>query len=106
MADEQTNGKTAEELNEQMDAAATLDQALQNWKILGEISTSDGIGVLGHNTSSTGQTSGVKGVVDSDDDFAVGVRGVANGSGKNYGVLGNSDSGDGCGLGTFDDAYV
>lgn len=43
------------------------------WKVLGQTDASDGIGVLGNTTSSSGVTNGVAGITDSTDASAAGV---------------------------------
>lgn len=48
-----------------------------NWRVLGETSANDGVGVLGHATSGSGVTRGVKGVIDSNTSHASAVRGDA-----------------------------
>lgn len=63
------------------------------WKVLGETSDWTGIGVLGHATSGSGATNGVRGVVDSPDFDAHGVHGAATGTGG-IGVFGFANDGD------------
>lgn len=61
--------------------------ASTTWKVLGEIESTSGSGVLGHNTATSGSAYGVEGVTDSTGDGAAGVRGMATSdSGKVWGV--------------------
>lgn len=59
------------------------------YKVLGALESTDGTGVLGHNTATSGAGSGVKGVSDSTNREAAGILGVANEDGSN-GVAGYS----------------
>jgi len=45
-----------------------------SWKVLGELDDAGAMGVLGHNTATTGTGSGVEGVTDSSDRGSAGVR--------------------------------
>jgi len=64
----------------------------QPTKVIGALSDTDGIGVLG-NATGTGATEGVRGVTQSNNNFATGVKGEARASsGKTYGVNGVTKS--------------
>jgi hypothetical protein len=67
MTDEQTN----ETQDEKMADSDILPVGDENAKIIGELEDSDGIGVLGRNTASTGKTFGVTGVVDSAEGYGL-----------------------------------
>lgn len=56
--------------------------ATSTWKVLGQIDAASGIGVLGHNTATSGTAIGVKGVTDSTHERAAGVLGVSSSSGS------------------------
>jgi len=62
-------------------------QSGSDWKVLGEIDTPGATGVLGHTTAASGASTGVHGVTDSSDDFAMAVRGDVY-SGSATGVMG------------------
>ena len=65
-----------------------------DWKVLGTTDTTTGVGVLGHNTSGSGVSTGVQGVVDSTNVEAGGVRGIAT-TGRGVAVHADSTSGNG-----------
>jgi hypothetical protein len=88
------DGTDGRERTTDLGAAAT-PHGSSVWKVLGEIDDPGAIGVLGHNTATTGTSVGVSGVTDSPDTGATGVRGRATGtSGRVYGVAGRTDSAD------------
>ena len=58
------------------------------WRVLGELDTIDGVGVLGHSTATSGTGAGVEGVTDSSAEGAAGVRGSAPNGAR--GVVGDS----------------
>jgi len=72
----------------------SLPDSLSTWKVLGRIDVGDGIGVLAHNTATSGRARGVLGVVDSESQSgAAGVRGNATShTGQTYGVFGKTAS--------------
>lgn len=75
--------------------ATTIQQASpsSDYKVRGKKQATDGTGVLGWNTATSGASHGLEGVTDSTVSGAAGVRGVATTtSGKPYGVLGFVDT--------------
>lgn len=68
------------------------------YKVLGNLSSTNAVGVLGKNTATSGVAHGVEGVTESAGgdryDTPIGVRGIAtsNESGPTYGVKGSTDS--------------
>lgn len=66
---------TTEESTTDSDDVRLTSHTSSTWKVLGEIDAADGTGVLGHNTSTSGQSMGVMGVTDSGETGAAGVRG-------------------------------
>lgn len=95
MSDDDQTGTDGQ--NEQL--TAQLSHTSKEYKVLGETDAIDGVGVLGHNTATTGASHGVEGVTDSGQYDASGVRGKAVGGGLGtYGVRGTSDSPEGVGV--------
>lgn len=62
MTDEDITTDLSSEVHRSVQPTA---HSTSNWKVLGETDAADGVGVLGHNTAGTGETTGVAGVVDS-----------------------------------------
>lgn len=77
MSDNSSDDKKAGVSTGSNSSTETSSHSSSNWKVLGETPASDGIGVLGHATSGSGVTRGVKGVVDSNTENAAAVRGDA-----------------------------
>lgn len=75
------------------------------YKVLGQLDDPTGVGVLGHNTSTTGTAYGVEGVTDSADTEAVGVYGNAATAASNatFGVVGTTASDHNLAAGVFGD---
>lgn len=90
----------SEELTDRYRSLSTPHTS-STWKVLGEIDAPTGTGVLGHNTATSGQSFGVKGVTDSADD-ATGVLGKAP-AGEADGVIGIANNG-GIGVGALTDS--
>lgn len=65
--DNQEQEDTAEESTAEM----VLIDTVGNWKVLGKFSDSSGAGVLGHNTSGSGDAIGVQGVTDSSSGYGL-----------------------------------
>jgi len=59
---------------------STLSHLGSTYKTRGQIDAPQGVGVLGHNTATTGEARGVIGSVDSETDGAAGVWGRCRGS--------------------------
>ena len=77
----------------------------QTWKVLGETPKPGASGVLGYNSSGSGRTTGVEGVVDSSITSSTGVRGTATpGSGLTYGVRGVTNTAENLAAGVLGEA--
>lgn len=90
-----SEGSTGESTDDQewRETDRSLPHDSKTSKVIGEIDATDGIGVLGHNTATSGRSDGVRGVTDSSELNAAGVRGKATAvSGNIYGVWGTTNS--------------
>jgi hypothetical protein len=100
------------------DASSTDDQATNlagsmepathasaTWKVLGQLDDPTGVGVLGHNTATSGTGYGVEGVTDSPDRGAAGVHGhaAALSPDPTFGVVGTTASDDNLAAGVYGD---
>lgn len=73
---------------------ASTNAVTSTWKVLGKLKDSAATGILGRNTSTTGQTTGVEGLSDSAGTGSAGVRGTATATtGEVFGVQGVNKSG-------------
>lgn len=96
---EDTTGEVSIALSETTDTT----QNSSTYKVLGEIATPDGTGVLGHNTATSGTAYGLEGVTDSPHASAAGLRGRAPNGGRGVhatastgiGILSHSTDGPG-----------